>query len=172
MGGRFDRRGAAYPGLAVAGLLLVAAALLFLVLYLALPAHDHFGALVAIGILALVFGLASYLARALSVDPAPARLACYGFLGMGFAVLLLTIGLNVGNQLSLIGQLAVLVVLVLLIAGVAAFAGWRSTRLGAESRRREHPAEGGPATPPHPVDYAAAKEPAPADPSPAPGGKP
>lgn len=140
------------------GLLLAIAALLFIGIYYALPQADHFFALITIGFLSLVFALGGYLGQALTRDPTPTRLATYGFLGMGFAVLLLTIILAPGNPLTVLLQIVGLVLVLLLLAGVAAFAWWRAGTLGREARRVERRQEWASAPAPSAFSYAAAQK--------------
>jgi hypothetical protein len=118
-------------------LFLVVAALLFYVIYIALPAQQHFGALLLIGSLALVFAIVSYLAESLSRDPAAQRSLAWAFMAMGFATLFLSVGLgnyygveSVGNML--IGLIVLVLLLIIAIAGIA----WRMRTVAAETPRQ------------------------------------
>jgi hypothetical protein len=142
-------------------LFLVVAAILFFLIYLALPGSQHFGALLWIGILSLVFAIGCYLAESVSRDPSAQRSLAWAFFGLGFAVLYLTIGLapSYGVALGtwqLIGILLTTIALAVAIGLVA----WRIRAVQAtkvqESVReqwRERPA-------PSAFSYAAANSPA------------
>jgi hypothetical protein len=142
-------------------LFLVVAAILFFLIYLALPAQQHFGALLWIGILSLIFAIGCYLAESVSRDPSAQRSLAWAFFGLGFAVLYLTIGLAPAYGVSLgtwqlIGLLLVTIALAVSIGLVA----WRIRAVQAtkvqESVReqwRERPA-------PSAFSYAAANSPA------------
>ncbi len=146
-------------GALIGALLLVVAALLFVAIYYALPGYQHFFALITIGILSLVFALVAYLAESFTREPTPMRLATFGFLGMGFAVLLLTIAFAPGSPLGVVAQLVALVLILLVLVGVLVFARWRATALGAEARREQRRQEWS-AQPsvPSAFDYAAAQK--------------
>ena len=152
--------------------MLAVAALLFVGIYVALPQNDHFFGLVTIGILSLVFAVASYFGSALSREPGMARLATYGFLGMGFAVLLLTISLAPGNPLTLVAQLIGLVFVLLALAAVIGFAWWRAGTQGREAQRVQRRQEWAASPPPSAFDYAAAQKAPTVTPQSPPGGAP
>src|SRR5208282_3649933 len=78
----------------LAGLFLVAAALLFALIYITVPQNHEFTALLLIGVVALLFALVCYLAESASRDPAAQRSLAWGFLAMGFATLFLSVGLG------------------------------------------------------------------------------
>lgn len=117
-------------------LFLVAAALLFYGIYLALPSNQHFGALLLIGSLALVFAVVSYLVESLSRDPTAQRSLAWAFMAMGFATLFFSVGLGnyygvetVGNML--LGLIVLILLLVVAVAGIA----WRMRSVAAEAPR-------------------------------------
>jgi hypothetical protein len=117
-------------------LLVIAAALVFTLVYLAYPANQHFGALLLIGSLALVFAVVCYLAESISRDPAAQRSLSWAFAGMGFATLFLTVGLgNYYGVESFTGMLTGLLILVVLVAITAALVLWRSRSVGSVARR-------------------------------------
>lgn len=128
--------GGRWSGLVLTAIFLVAAAILFYLVYVALPSSEHFYGLVWIGILALVFAIGSYLAESFSRDPTGQRSLAWGFFGMGFAVLFLTLGLAPSYGVSL-GNWQLLGLLLTLIAlGVAVgLIGWRMRALQATARR-------------------------------------
>lgn len=154
-------------------LFLLIAAILFYLIYLAFPASQHFYGLLWIGILSLIFALLSYFAESFSRDPTAQRSAAWGFFGMGFAVLFLTIGLApyYGISLGIWQLVGLLFTLIALVVSVALI-GWRlralqstSSRLAVREQWRERPA-------PSAFSYAAANSPsvpatAPAPPVPA-----
>src|SRR5271157_1521722 len=82
-------------GMLLTALFLVVAILLFIAIYFALPDNQHYGALLLIGVLSLVFALACYFAEALSREPTSQRSLAWGFFGMGFTVLVLTVVLAI-----------------------------------------------------------------------------
>lgn len=144
-------------GVLIAGLMLAVAVLIFFGIYLSMPQNQHFYALLWIGVLGLVFGFATYFAQAFLRDPAPARFATFGFVGMGFTVLFLTVLIAPGNPFTLGSQLAALVVLILLLIAVVAFAMWRARELGREARRSERRQEWTASPPASALDYPAAR---------------
>jgi len=138
----------------------IGAALVFLLLYLAFPQSQHFWGLIWIGIVALIFALASYFAEAASREPTFQRSLAWGFFGMGFAVLFLTIGLAPSYGISLgswqyLGLLLVVIALAVAVGGMV----WRSRAVSNTAARqvvreewRERPA-------PSAFSYAAANSP-------------
>ena len=149
-----------WSGVVLTAIFVVVAALLFYLIYLAFPQNQHFYGLIWIGILALIFAIASYLAESFSRDPTAQRSLAWGFFGMGFAVLFLTIGLapSYGVPLGtwqLIGLLLTAIALAVSIALVA----WRLRAVQSTAARetvrqewRERPA-------PSAFSYAAANGP-------------
>ncbi|MFY9717964.1 MAG: hypothetical protein WAK40_08580 [Thermoplasmata archaeon] len=142
------------------GLFLAAAVILFLLIYVALPQHQHFDALILIGIVALILAIGSYLAESLSRQASAQRSLAWGFFGMGFAVLFLTIGLGPYYNLEsttnmLIGLLLTLVALIVGVAGIA----WRGRAL-RRTANRELPRQAWRNEPtPSAFSYAAANSP-------------
>ena len=166
---------ARWSGALIAALLLVAAGLLFAAIYLALPSYHHYYALIAIGILALVFGAVSYFAEAFSRNPVAQRSAAWGFFGMGFAVLIVSIVLGPSyGVLSTIGELISLVVVILVLVVAVALAAWRARSTAATQERLAKRAAWQNAPASSALDYAAAHAPSvpqvpgssPADPAP------
>jgi MFS family permease len=107
------------------GLFLGLAVLLFALIYLIFPANQHYGALLTIGVLSIVFALASYLAESLSREPSAQRSLAWGFFGMGFTVLYLSVGLAVFYSVSgvsvlgaFIGIIVITVFLVIAVVGI------------------------------------------------------
>jgi len=149
-----------WSGAVLTVIFLAIAALLFFGLYLAFPQNSHYLALILIGILALVLGGVSYLAEAFSRQPTAQRSLAWGFMGMGFAVLFLSIGL--GPTYGVISQLlaieGLIVVLVLLFAAVA-FIMWRG-RAGRATENQQVPRQAWRSEPaPSAFSYAAANAP-------------
>jgi len=126
-----------WSGVLLTILFLIVAALVFLLVYLAFPANDHYAALLIIGILALIFALGSYLAESLSRDPSAQRSLAWGFFGMGFAVLLLSTGLGplygvTSTVQALEGLIVVIVVLIVAVALIA----WRIRAVQATANQQ------------------------------------
>ncbi len=156
-------------------LFLVIAVILFYLVYVALPSNQHFYGLIWIGILSLIFAIGCYLAESISRDPSAQRSLAWAFFGLGFAVLLLTLGLAPSYGVPLgnwqwIGLLLTFIALAIAIALV----GWRiralqstQARLAVREQWRERPA-------PSAFSYAAANSPSvpatAAPPPPPPGG--
>jgi hypothetical protein len=114
----------------LAGLFLVAAALLFTLIYITVPQNHEFTALLLIGVVALFFALACYLAESASRDPAAQRSLAWGFLAMGFATLFLSVGLGpTYNVESVPSMLFGLLLLVILLAVSIALIFWRARSL-------------------------------------------
>lgn len=144
----------------IAGLLAVAAALLFYAIYVALPQQHHYWALIAIGILALLFAFGSYLAESLSRAPVAQRSFAWGFFAMGFAVLIVSIALGTTySVLTLFGELIALVVVILALVVAVALIAWRTRALQAtqERLRKREAWQNAPTT--SALDYAAAHTP-------------
>jgi FlaA1/EpsC-like NDP-sugar epimerase len=113
-------------------ILVVIAALICLGIYLALPS-DHVSALLAIGVVALVFALVAYLARSLTRYPETPRALSWGFAGFGFAVLFLTVLLGGFSSVDTVVYLIlILVALAVMVGGV-----WWMGRSQAADRPRE-----------------------------------
>ena len=118
------------------GLFVAVAVILFLLIYVGLPQHQHFDAMILIGVVALVLALGSYLAESLSRQAAAQRSLAWGFFGMGFAVLFLTIGLGPTYHLEstfnmLLGLLLTFIALIVAVAGIA----WRGRALRRTANR-------------------------------------
>ncbi len=149
-----------WNAIVLTAIFLVVGAILFYLIYLAFPSDQHFYGLVWIGILALVLAAVCYLAESFSRDPAAQRSLAWGFFGMGFAVLFLTIGLAPSYGISLGVWQYVGLLLTAIALGVAiALVGWRMRAVRTTERReavreqwRERPA-------PSAFTYAAANSP-------------
>ena len=115
-----------WSGWLLTGLFLVVAALVFAAIYYTIPADHGFWALIAIGIVALVFAVGSYLAESFSRQPTAQRSLAWGFFGMGFAVLLLTIALGpTYGVLGVVWMLWGLVIVVSVLIVAVALMAWR-----------------------------------------------
>ncbi|MGI0128605.1 MAG: hypothetical protein ACREDE_06050 [Thermoplasmata archaeon] len=162
-----------WSGLALTAMFLVVAAILFYLVYVALPQGQHFYGLIWIGILALVFALLCYFAEAFSRDPTAQRSLAWGFFGMGFAVLFLSIGLAPSYGVALGPWQLVGILLTVIALGVAVgLIGWRMRAVQATAQRgamreqwRERPA-------PSAFTYAAANAPSVPSASPPPANPP
>ncbi len=166
-----------WSGLLLTVLFLVFAVVLFAGIYLALPYNQHFWALIAIGILSLLFSLGSYMAESLSRQATAQRSLAWGFFGMGFAVLLLTIGLGPAYGITTVtGTLFSLALIIVALIVAVALIAWRGRAVRAtenqEVPRSAWRAENAPSA----FSYATAKAPSvpstapPASPPSPPGG--
>jgi len=125
----------------LAALFLVIAALLFAAIFYTLPSSNHFYALLAIGIVALFFSLGSYLAEAASREPTIQRALAWGFFGMGFAILIVTIALGpTYGTITTVGSLVGLVVTLAALFIAVGLMMWR-VRAVARTAAREAPRE-------------------------------
>ncbi len=154
-------------------LFLAAALLLFLLVWYLYPASQHYYALLIIGVLALFLSLGCYLAESLSRQPTAQRSLAWGFFGLGFAVLYLSVGL--GPTYHLIGMvdmlLGLLLITIALIVTVALI-GWRGRAL-RRTANREIPRETWRQEPTASAfSYAAANSPSVPEAAPAPGSTP
>jgi uncharacterized membrane protein len=145
----------------LAALFLIIAALVFAGLYYSLANPDnHWYGLLAIGIVALFFSLGSYLAESASREPTIQRSLAWGFFGMGFAVLLFTVGLGTMYGVTdLVGVLIGLIVVVVALFVSVGLMMWR-IRSVARTRAREPPREAWRQEPtPSALSYATATSP-------------
>ena len=146
-------------------ILAAVAALIFVLLYVTLPGNDHVGALLAIGVVALIFGLVAYLGRSISSAPGTAQAWALGFAGLGFGLLFLTLGLAPSSTIPftnrIIGIVLVLVVLAVVVAGLGW--GWRA-RASDANRSAERTAWAA-RTPVNALDYPSAGVSSPTAPS-------
>ncbi len=129
--------GRAIASWAFVAILLVAAALLFLLLWLLVAPTSAFWALIGIGWVALLFGLVAYLAQAFSRNPMVGRSTGFGFAAMGFTVLAVTAGLFPDSSVSSVTR--VLLALAMLFALAIAVAGilWGSRNRENVANREE-----------------------------------
>jgi MFS family permease len=144
----------------LAALFLIIAALIFAAIYYTLTGWNHYFALVAIGIVSLFFALGCYLAEAASRQPTIRRALAWGYFGMGFAVLIITVAL--GPTYGVLSMVAALVGLAITIAVLFIAVGlmmWR-TRAVARTAAREAPREAWRNEPtPSALSYSAANSP-------------
>jgi hypothetical protein len=120
--------------LLLTALFLGLAVLLFVLIYISFPDNEHYLALLIIGILSVVFALCSYLAESLSREPATQRSLAWGFFGMGFTVLYLSVGLApfygvnaVTATTAFVGIIVITVFLVIAVVGIV----WRTRAVRA-----------------------------------------
>jgi len=116
-----------WSGMLLTALFVVFAVVVFLLIYYAFPANQHYSALLIIGVVSLFFALGSYLAESLSRDPSYQRSLAWGFFGMGFAVLFLTVGLGPYyiSSITTVDQLIGLAVLIALLIITVVLIAWR-----------------------------------------------
>jgi hypothetical protein len=118
-------------------ILLVVAALLFYLTWLLASPSSVFDSLLEIGAEALLFALVAYLTRPLTTNPVIAQALSWGFLGMGFTVLFVTIGLYPDSTVSTISRVELAIgVLVVLVVAVLGFY-WGAGQRPAEAARQE-----------------------------------
>lgn len=165
-----------WSGLVLTVLFLVIAAVLFTAIYLSLPGQQHYWALITIGILSLIFALASYLLESASREPTAQRSLAWGFFGMGFAVLFLTVGLapTYGLMTAALALYSFVVILAVLLVTVALIA-WRGRAVRATENQQVSRASWRNEPAPSAFSYATANSPstpATAPPPPAPSPPP
>jgi len=144
----------------LAALFLVISALIFAAIYYTLTTSNHYYALIAIGIVGLFFSLGSYLAEAASREPTIQRALAWGYFGMGFAVLLISIALGPSyGVLPLVTALVGLAVTLAVLFIAVGLMMWR-VRAVARTASREAPREAWRQEPvPNALDYTTAKSP-------------
>jgi len=154
---------AKWSGALLTGLFLILAVLIFLLLYYTFTANQHYDALLLIGVVSLIFALGCYLAESLSRDPSYQRSLAWGFFGMGFAVLFLTVGLGqyyLGSSvISTTDQLTGLVILVAVLIVTVALIAWRGRAVRATQNQQIPRAEWRKEPAPSAFTYAAANSP-------------
>jgi hypothetical protein len=151
-----------YSGWLLTALFLGLAVLIFVALYLVFPADQHYSALILIGVLCLIFAFVSYLAEALSRDPTAQRSLAWGFFGMGFSVLYLTIILGpfyISGILSPIAQLFDIIVLTVILAIAVVGIVWRMRAVRATQNQMVSRGSWQREPAPSAFSYAAAKSP-------------
>lgn len=150
-----------WSGAVLTALFLVLAALVFLLCYYAFPANQHYTALLLIGIISLIFALGSYLAQSFSRSPGYQRSLAWGFFGMGFAVLFLTVGLGPYyiSSITVVDQLAGLVVLLVVLIVSVALIAWRVRAVRATENQQVPRAAWRSEPTPSAFSYAAANSP-------------
>jgi hypothetical protein len=124
-------------GAVFAAILLVVAALLFYFVYLVVSPTSAFQALLWIGFLALVFALVAYLMESAVAQPLLARAVSWGFMGMGFTVLFVTIGLYPDSSVTTTNRIELAIGALVLLAIAVLGVYWRSGQLPAEAQRNE-----------------------------------
>jgi thiol:disulfide interchange protein len=144
-------------GGAIVGVLAIVGALLFAAIYLVLPQNGHFYALVTIGILSLVFALASYLAQAVAPDPLMPRALAWGFAGLGYALLLGSVLLNPTSVLNFITQIVLLIVILLFVLVTLIGGYWRYRTVAVDQVRIARRDGWKASSPPSALDYQAAQ---------------
>ncbi|HYA69917.1 MAG TPA: hypothetical protein VEH28_00925 [Thermoplasmata archaeon] len=126
-----------WGGLVLSVLFLALAILVFLLLYLTFPADQHYTALLLIGIFSLVFAVGCYFMEAFSNDPTYQRSLAWGFFGMGFAVLFLTVGLGpyYVSAITVVEQLVGLLILAVALIVSVFLISWRIRAVRATENR-------------------------------------
>jgi hypothetical protein len=145
-------------GTLLAVAVLVVLVLLFVVIYKTVT--PVFTALLYMGILALVLGLAAYLAQSFSRDPIIQQALGWGLGAMGFVLLFATIWIEPASPaLSTATQLEASLVLAILLAVTLVLVFWRVRGVSSTQVREEHRAQWDQSRPPSAFEYAAAHAP-------------
>ena len=139
------------------GILLTVAIVLFAGIYLLVP--DTFVALLWIGSLALVFSILCYVFQAFTTSPVLPRAASWGFMAMGFTVLLGTLLFPPANVITAVVQLIGIILVLLLLAVWVAVIAWRARGRANTARREAERAEWRQSPPPSAFEYSTAKVP-------------
>jgi MFS family permease len=126
-----------WSGALLTALFLIFAVVVFLLVYYAFPADQHYTALLLIGVISLLFALGCYLAESISRDPSYQRSLAWGFFGMGFAVLFLTVGLGPYyiSSITTVDQLTGLAILIAVLIITVALIAWRVRAVRAAENR-------------------------------------
>jgi len=150
-----------WSGALLTALFVVLAAVVFLLIYYAFPANQHYLGLLVIGVVSLIFAIGCYLAESFSRDPSYQRSLAWGFFGMGFAVLFLTVGLGpyYVSGITVVEQLAGLVILIVVLIVSVALIAWRVRALRATENQQVPRAAWRSETAPSAFSYAAANSP-------------
>ena len=150
-----------WSGTLLTALFVVFAVVVFLLIYYAFPANQHYTALLLIGVVSLLFALGSYLAESFSRDASYQRSLAWGFFGMGFSVLFLTVGLGpyYVSSVTTVDQLIGLAVLIALLIISVALIAWRVRAVRATENREVPRAAWRSETAPSAFSYAAANSP-------------
>jgi membrane-associated HD superfamily phosphohydrolase len=158
-------------GAVLVAVLAVAAALVFLLVYLVVTPPVY--ALIVMGVVALVFAAITYIARSFTRDPGVARAASWGFIALGSALLVLTFAFP-DSTLSTVqrtqGEILSLIVVAIVAVGV-----WWLTRANVAVEQREVARRDWDSRPPvNALSYTTAQPPPATSSSPpsVPGGKP
>ena len=121
-------------GIVAALAILAASALLFLLIWFAVPQDYHYLALGMIGIISLVFGAASYFGRAFTRAGGALQALSWGYGGLGFALLIGSIVLA-GPGIGIVWELVGLLLVVVMLGVAAGFAAWaRGSAQTAQAR--------------------------------------
>ena len=144
-------------------------------IYLLFPANQHYGALLTIGVLSIVFAVASYLAESFSREPTAQRSLAWGFFGMGFTVLYLSVGLatvySVSGVTALDALLGIIVITIFLAIAVIGIV-WRMRAVRATQNQMVARASWKQEPAPSAFSYGAANSPSVPTVAPPPGSPP
>jgi MFS family permease len=151
-----------WNGWVLTAVFLALAILIFVAIYFAFPDNQHYTALLLIGVLCLLFALFSYLAEALSREPTSQRSLAWGFFGMGFSVLYLTVILGpyyVSGILNPFAQLLTIILLTIVLAIAVVGIVWRMRAVRATENQMVSRGSWQKEPAPSAFSYAAAKSP-------------
>lgn len=167
-------RAAGVASALITTILLVAAAILFIGIFLVFPGSGHAFALLLIGILGVIFAVIAYLLESVSREKEPTyqRATAWAFYAFGFAVVLLTLGLNPTGYLTTLYQVLGLVITLVLLAGSIALISWRYRTVEEVPPEEKQRAQWRATPPTSALDYGTAKLPAAPATAPAPSSPP
>lgn len=149
-------RGTSAGGAIGAIILAVAALILFLAIYFALPQDHHYLALSTIGSVSLVFALFSYFGRAFVQAGALLQNMSWGFAGLGFALIVGALLLG-GSYIGIVLELVYLFFVVILVGAWAFLVAWRRGTQQASQRLEAHRETWRASTPTSAFDYTTAR---------------
>lgn len=150
---------------------LVAAVLVFAAVYFAYPAAHHLWSLLIIGILSLFFAIFAYLGQSLSSDPWAQQAVGWGFLALGFALLIGSLALS-GPYVGAVDMFLGLALVVALAAVTAALILWRTRSVKSDLPREAKREAWRETTPVSAFDYGTARTNLPPSPPSSGGGPP
>jgi hypothetical protein len=146
---------------AALGLIFLAiAALIMILIYVSFPANDHVTALLGMGVVALVFALIAYFASSLSPTSLTGNLSWWGLAGLGFALIVLTLGFAPDADIGGFGNRILGFILTLLaLAAVVASAYWMRVSKAGVAKESQARAEWAAKPPANALDYPQAAPP-------------
>ncbi|MCI4349606.1 MAG: hypothetical protein L3J93_05260 [Thermoplasmata archaeon] len=157
---RVDPIGGKVSGALLVVVLAVIVAILMSLVYVLNPSDQHVPALLEMGILSLVFALLAYFGRAFTHQPRFPQAISWGFTGLGFGLLLLTLGLAPSGTIEGLQRVGGFLVVLIALAVVLLFAVWGARGAASEASRGAERARWASQPAPNALNYAAAAPPA------------